>query len=393
MSLYLAEGKVPQKSGEKSMAHRFLWWISLITLVGIYVGGWRFPHSTGYRDRLASSIGQIELREFDMVTSEEGRIQQILVRPGDVVTTGQVVVRIDTQQLEVELREALNNLGQALNASEGARRQLEQLMNERAIVVRQRWPHDAEVSMKNEPRQCSDGSSFHNAIAVQRLSDLFLPVWLKEQRLQDILCAQAEMATWKTKVSLIRSQLFAAWSAVITAQNTAGRLQSNIDALTLRAPGLSRVLQHYAGNGDRMARGSRVLRLLDLRAVNMTFSLSVAEAETLAIGTEVRVALDLATPTVLPAQISFIATRANRFPGTWNILPDWQPSPQVVVKAKISPEILKTCASEVVDGMTGRAYVRLHKDVFWPVALDAACYERYTWILPSPMTRGKQPTN
>jgi len=375
------------------MAHRFLWWISLITLVGIYVGGWRSPHFTRYREGLASSIGQIELREFDMVTPEEGLIQQILVRPGDVVTTGQVVVRIDTQQLEAQLREALNNLGQALNASEGAKKQLEQLMNERTMVVQQKLPHDAEVSMKNEPRRCSDGSSFHDAIAVQRLSDPFLPVWLKEQRLQDILCAQAEMATWKTKVSLIRSQLFAARSAAITAQSTAGRLRSDIDAFALRAPGLSRVLQHYAGNGDRMARGSRVLRLLDLREVNMTFSLSVAKAETLAIGTEVRVALDLTTPTVLPAQISFITTRANRFLGTWNILPDWQPPPQVVVKAKIPPELLRTCASEVVDGMTGRAYVRLHKDVLWPVALDAACYERYTWILPSAMTRSKQPTN
>ena len=221
-------------------------------------------------------------------------------------------------------------------------------MNERAIVVRHRLLHDSEVSMKNEPRQCSDGSSFHNVIAVQRLSDLSLPVWLKEQRLQDILCAQAEVVTRKTKVNLIRSQLFAARSAVTTAQHTAVRLQSNIDAFTFRAPGLSQVLQHYAGNGDRMVRGSSMLRLLDLRAANMTFSRSVAEVEALAIGTEVRVALALATLSVFPAQISFIATRANRFPETWNILPDWQASLQVVDKARVSPEILKTCAREMV---------------------------------------------
>lgn len=119
LSLPLAEGKVPQQNGEKNMAHRFLWWINLITLVGIYVGGWRFPCFTGCRERLASSIGQIELRKFNIVTPEEGRIQLVLVRPGDVVTTGQAVVRIDTQKLIVELREALNNLGQALTASEG----------------------------------------------------------------------------------------------------------------------------------------------------------------------------------------------------------------------------------------------------------------------------------
>jgi len=327
-----------------------------------------------------------------MVTPEEGRIQQILVRPGDVVTTGQVVVRMDTQQLEVQLREALNNLGQALNASEGDKKQLEQLVNERAIVLRQRSLHDAKVSMKNDLRQCFDGSSSHDAIAVQCLNNLLFPASLKEQRLQDIPRAQAEMAMWKTEAVRIRSQLFAAQSAVITTQTTVDRLQSDIDACVLRAPGPSRVLQHYAGDGDRVAQGSKVLRLLDLREVNMTFSLPAAETETLAIGTEVRVALDLTTPTVLPAQISFVATRASRFPGAWNMLPDWQP-PQVVVKAKIPPELLKTCASEVVGGMTGRAYVRLHKDILWPVALDVACYERCTWILPSPMTRGKQPTN
>ena len=108
----------------------------------------------------------------------------------------------------------------------------------------------------------------------------------------------------------------------------------------------------------------------------MKFSLPAYHAAALAIGTEVRLVLDLPSPVILPAQISSIVSNTASLSAIWNELVDQQQQ-QIVVKAKIAPELLKACACDVTEGVIGRVYVRFDKSVQWPTDISDNCQDRY----------------
>jgi HlyD family secretion protein len=61
----------------------------------------------------ASGNGRIEATEYDVATKRAGRLAAVLVREGALVEPGQVVARMDTQDLEADLRQAQAQLTQA----------------------------------------------------------------------------------------------------------------------------------------------------------------------------------------------------------------------------------------------------------------------------------------
>ena len=136
------------------------------------------------------------------------------------------------------------------------------------------------------------------------------------------------------------------------------------------------VLRQYIKDGDWVAQGDKVLQIMDLHNVNMKFSLPAYHAAALAIGTEVRLVLDLPSPVILPAQISSIVPNTASLSAIWNELVDQQQQ-QIVVKAKIAQELLKACACDVTEGVIGRVYVRFDKSVQWPTDISDSCQDRY----------------
>ncbi|WP_306549486.1 HlyD family secretion protein [Desulfobulbus sp.] len=357
------------------MTKKFLWWISLAALTAIGLGEWRQLRSEKPSEGLVSSGGHIETKEFDIVAPKEGRIAKILVPAGGVVACGQTLARMDARQLEAQLHEARINLLQARKSAETARSQLEDWMKEKTLVLQHATPLGAEMSEDNDLRQNSNDASSDNVFALQHLQKADL---LPEQRQRDVYRARAETAMRRIKVTAVRSQLFAAQSAVIAAETAIERLKSGIDACVVKAPCTARVLQQYAKDGDLLAQGGRVLQLLDLREVNMTFFRPAHEEKILGIGTEVRVALDLASPIVLPAQVSSIAGDAQFSHAAWGIPPD-QHEPQIAVRVKIAPELIKVCGSEIKGGVTGWVYVRFDKNIPWPAVLGVRCPDAVWW--------------
>ena len=361
---------------EESMAHKFLWRISSAALIGLYVGAWWFMYPSRQRDCFLCSAGQIETIEVDMVASKPGRIQQVHVHPGETITNGQVVAHMDTQHLETQLHEAGIALLKARAAAEEAKNQMTFYRRARAAILQLPHPPTHDSILKNDLRHYFDSSPSHDGITWQLLNNDHTVAAEQEQRQQDIINAKNEMAEWRAKVIPIRSQLFAAQSAIITAQTSIEQLQADITASVLTAPMTGQVLRQYIKDGDWVAQGDKVLQIMDLHNVNMKFSLPAYNAAALAIGTEVRLVLDLPSPVVLPAQISSIAPNTASLFAIWNELVDQQQQ-QIVVKAKIAPELLKTCACDVTDGVIGRAYVRFDKSVQWPTDLSDSCQDCY----------------
>jgi HlyD family secretion protein len=94
-------------------------WLTALLVLVLAAGGyyaWQNLRRDNLPAGIASGNGRIEAIEIDIATKTPGRIQDILVREGDFVTTGQILARMDTTQSEAQLRQAK---AQLRRASEG----------------------------------------------------------------------------------------------------------------------------------------------------------------------------------------------------------------------------------------------------------------------------------
>ncbi|MGB7397263.1 MAG: HlyD family efflux transporter periplasmic adaptor subunit, partial [Candidatus Macondimonas sp.] len=165
-----------------------------------------------------------------------------------------------------------------------------------------------------------------------------------------------------------RSQVVAARSAVDAAQATIERIQADIDDSVLRSPRDGRVQYRIAQPGEVLAAGGRVLNLIDLGDVYMTFFLPMAQAGRVAYGSEARLVLDAVPNRVIPARISFVADVAQFTPKTVETAEERQKL-MFRIKAQIDPELLRQHLSQVKTGLPGMAYVRLDPAAEWPPEL------------------------
>src|SRR5690606_26512746 len=95
----------------------------------------------------ASGNGRIEAVEIDVATKIAGRIKEILANEGDFVTAGQVLARMDTEQLQAQLRQAEAQLQRAMVGVDTAKSLVKQREAEKraaaAIVAQRQAQHEA----------------------------------------------------------------------------------------------------------------------------------------------------------------------------------------------------------------------------------------------------------
>ena len=121
--------------------------------------------------------------------------------------------------------------------------------------------------------------------------------------------------------------------------------------------------------GEVVGAGARVINMLDLTDVYMTFFLSTAQAGKLAIGSEARLILDAAPEYVIPARISFVASEAQFTPKTVETASEREKL-MFRVRAQIDPELLRKYITRVKTGLPGVAYVRTDPAREWPERLQ-----------------------
>ena len=114
-----------------------------------------------------------------------------------------------------------------------------------------------------------------------------------------------------------------------------------------------------------LAAGGRVLNMVDLSDVYMTFFLPTEQAGTLKLGGEARLILDAAPDLRIPATISFVASVAQFTPKTVETS-DERLKLMFRVKARIPPELLQLHLEYVKTGLPGVAWVRVNEELPWP---------------------------
>lgn len=337
-----------------------------VALVGaLAVMAWERYGANGETEDFARSNGRIEGTEIDVAAKSAGRVSAILVNEGDFVTAGQVVARMDTATLQAQRHQAEAQLQEAQSAVATARSQLAQRESEKAAAQASAVKQNVELKLARQKLSRSKALAGEGFLSAQAVDDDRARVDSAQAALE---AARAQVTAADAGIASARSEVARAQSSTAAAQANIDRIQSDIDDSALRAPRDGRVQYLVARVGEVVGAGGRVLNLVDLSDVYMTFFLPTKEAGRVALGAEVRLVLDAAPQYVIPAQVSFVADVAQFTPKTVETQSERQKL-MFRVKAQIDRKLLDRYITQVKTGLPGMAYVRIDPKSEWPAKL------------------------
>ncbi|PZQ76801.1 MAG: hemolysin D [Variovorax paradoxus] len=343
-------------------------WLAALAVLALAAAGvwvWQRLQPQGPGEGLASGNGRIEATEVDVATKLGGRVQDIRAEEGAFVRAGELLATMQVDALEAQRAEAQARLQQAhtnvaAGAAQVAMRESDRQAAQAVVVQR-----DSDVDAAQRRLRRSEVLSTEGAASVQETDD-------DRARVRNMQAAagaaRAQVAAAQAAVEAARAQLVGARSAVTAAQATLARVEADIADSQLTAPRDGRVQFRVAQPGEVLGAGGRVLNLVDLSDVYMTFFLPETVAGRVALGSEARIVLDAAPQYVIPARISFVAATAQFTPKTVETASERQKL-MFRVKAQIDRELLRKHLAQVKTGLPGVAWVRVDPQVPWPPQL------------------------
>tara|TARA_R110000787_G_scaffold79023_1_gene172617 strand:+ start:20097 stop:21170 length:1074 start_codon:yes stop_codon:yes gene_type:complete len=337
----------------------------LVAVIAVGLLLWQMLKPSGLPEGIVSGNGRIEAIEIDVSAKSPGRIRAIVADEGDFVKAGQVVAHMDVDVLNAQRSEAQAQLAQALNAIQTAQSQVAQRRSERAAALASVRQREAELNAARKRFGRSETLAREGATAVQERDDDQAQV---EGAAAAVEAARAQLAAVDAAIGTARSQVVGARSNVDAVKATIERIDADIRDSDLRAPTAGRIQYRVAQPGEVVAGGGRVLNLVNLGDVYMTFFLPETVAGRVAMGTDVRIVLDAASDFVIPAKVSFVADVAQFTPKTVETESERQKL-MFRVKARIDRALLEKHITQVKTGLPGMAYVRIDPSVAWPEKL------------------------
>lgn len=314
--------------------------LAALALAGA-AGGGRLYWLRHFQVQLPASIswsnGRLESEEIDIATKFAGRIAELNADEGDMVNAGQVVARMDTQDLAALLKKAQAQVELAQKA----------LDETNAYVAQQQ----TQVTLATQEMERTR-SLLQNGYATNELFD---------QRRQQLEGATAALIAARARVAQAQHALDAARSDV--------ELNSiNIADNTLVAPRWGRIQYRLANIGEVLPVGGKVFTMLDLAYVYIDIYLPTDQAGHVKVGADARIVLDAYPNAPIPAQVVFVATRAQFTPKTVETASEREKL-MFRVRVRIDPERLRAHADAIKSGVPGVAYIRTDPNVAWPEGL------------------------
>ena len=341
-----------------------------LTLLGIAIAGglyyaWSNLQGDGEPSAFVSGNGRIEAVEIDVATKLGGRVKEILVREGDFVQAGQVLGHMQVQTLQAQRDEAAARQQQSLSGVDSANaqvavRQSDIAAAEGVVAMRASEMDAAQRRLRRSETLAKEGAS-----SAQELDDDRARVSTAKAALA---AARAQVKAAEAALSAARTQVAGARATVTASEATVTRIDADITDSALVAPRDGRVQYRVAQPGEVLGGGGKVLNMVDLSEVHMTFFVPETIAGRLALGSEVRIRLDAAPDFVVPARLSFVASTAQFTPKTVETESERQKL-MFRVKAQIDRDLLQKHLQQVKTGLPGVAWLKLDADTPWPPEL------------------------
>lgn len=327
---------------------------------------WQHVRQNGYGPAFVSGNGRIEATEIDIATKFSGRVKDITVNEGDFVQAGQPLAYMNISSLQAQLDEAKAQLQQARHGVASAQAQVVARRSDHAAALAIVSQRETELLLARQHLQRSERLVTQGATSRQTLDEHRAGV---SSALAVLEAAKAQVAAAAAAIEAAQAQVIGAESAVRAAQATVQRIQADIDDSVLVSPRDGRVQFRVAQPGEVVSAGGKLLNVVDLTDVYMTFFLPETVAGKVALGAPVRIVLDAAPGYVIPANISFVASTAQFTPKTVETASERQKL-MFRVKARLEPELLRKYLAQVKTGLPGVAWVQLDQTQDWPQALQ-----------------------
>jgi HlyD family secretion protein len=343
-----------------------IWAGIAVVVVAIAVVVWIVVKPSGPGKGFVSGNGRIEATEIDVATKLAGRVEAIMADEGDFVKIGEPLAQMQTDVLRAQQDEARAQSQQAITAVASAQAQVVARQSNLAAaraVVRQRA---SELDAARRRFARTEPLAQTGALSLQEFDDDRASLHGAEATLT---AAQAQVAAAQAAIKAAQAQVVGAKAGVTASVATIARIEADILDSRLKSPCEGRVQYRVAQPGEVLAPGGKVLNLVDLNDVYLTFFLSDTVAGKVALGGEVHLVLDAAPQYVFPATISFVATVAQFTPKTVETASERQKL-MFRVRAQISRELLQKNLKQVKTGLPGVAWIKLDAAAKWPANLE-----------------------
>lgn len=341
----------------------------LPTLVLVAAGGWLVWDATrdhGPGADFVQGNGRIEATEIDVATKLPGRLNEVLVSEGEFVQAGDVLARMDVASLTAQRNEATARLAQAQQGVASAHAQVALRESDLRAAQAQVTLRESELDAARRRLARSTDLARDGASSQQELDDDRARVNSTEAALA---AARAQVDASRAATEAARTQVTSAESQVEAVEATIDRIDADLDDATLRAPRAGRVQFRIAQPGEVLGAGGRVLNLVDVSDVYMTFFLPEAVAGRVAMGSEARIQLDAAPDLVIPASVGFVSATAQFTPKTVETQSEREKL-MFRVRAHIDRDLLAKHLEQVKTGLPGVAWVKLDQQAAWPSNLQ-----------------------
>ncbi len=310
----------------------------------------------------ACGNGRLEATEISISTKLAGRIEAIYVNDGDFVTKGQLLALMQTDVLEAELAQAEAKKNQASASLESARA---------AVTLRQSEFEAAQAAVRQKESEFEGaGKRYERATLLLKDSavsrqDFEVDETYYQTCAAELSAAQAACRKAQAAITAAQAEVTGAQAAITAASADIDRIRADLADCRLTAPLDGRIQYRIAQVGEVLPAGGKVLNLVDLSDVYMTFFLPETAAGKVKIGSPVRLVLDAAPDMPIPATVFFVSSVAQFTPKTVETSDERQKL-MFRIKARIAPELLRQHLTSVKTGLPGVAWVKLDDHEPWP---------------------------
>lgn len=312
--------------------------IALIAGPSWGVWQWHSSQAAALPATIAHGNGRLEADQVNVATKYAGRVAEMLVQEGDLVSVGQVVARIDTTELQAQLAKAAASVVEA----EGVIPEIEATIAQRESSLKL-----AEVEFTRISQLARNGSAADIEFAQK----------------------QSERDSAKAVLQQTKARLATAKSTVAVAKASVHLIQTQIDDCMLKSPVRGRVLYRLAQPGEVLGAGESAVILVNLDEVYMEVFLPGREAARLTMGSEARIIFDGAPEFAVPAVVSFVSPEAQFTPKQVET-PDEREKLMFRVRLRIPSDLVQRYIEKVKTGVRGVGYVRTDDAAPWPTFLE-----------------------
>lgn len=332
----------------------------------VAAAAWWLLRPAGLPEGFTKANGRIEATEIDISPKIPARVREIRKDEGDFVTAGEIIAVMDTDSLQAQRREAEAKAQRAQSSVATAESRVGQADAEKIAAQALTVQREAELDAARRHLARSEKLAPRGVMPEQTYDDDRARVRGAEAA---VSAARAQVAAAEAALTTARSEAIGAQAELAAARATIERIQADIDDSLLRTPRDGRVQYRSAEPGEVLDAGGRVLNLIDLADVYMTFFLPTAAAGGLTLGAEVRLVLDAAPQWVIPARVTYVSDVAQFTPKTVETEEE-RLKLMFRIKANLDPAGLRKHMRMVKTGLPGMAYVQLDPQAEWPAELQ-----------------------